>query len=338
MVTSYIKCNETNPLISLVIPVYNVEKYIERCIRSVIHQTYKNIEIILIDDGSTDQSGVICDKCKCMDCRIQVVHKYNGGLSDARNYGIRLAKGKYISFIDSDDYIEEDMVEYLYYLLEKYKCEISVCGHKEEFEQSGKSCLQCNKEEILVPRKCIEKILYSGISVSACGKLYLKSLFDGIEYPCGALFEDVGTIYKVVLRATKIVCGDLHKYHYCVRENSITTGKFSVKSFDLIKYADAMCSEILNLYPELQIATIRYRIWARFSTLNRMMNSPKKYSDMKYQMIHYIQDNGYQVLKDKKAPVRDKIAVYLLKNFGWSVYRLSWSIFCRLKTNGIKIC
>ena len=114
-------------LISVIVPVYNVENYLKRCLDSIINQTYQNIEIILIDDGSTDNSGNLCEDYKKIDNRIKVVHKTNGGLSDARNTGIKKAKGKYITFVDSDDYVEYDYVEYLYNLIKKYDTNISFC-------------------------------------------------------------------------------------------------------------------------------------------------------------------------------------------------------------------
>ncbi len=118
-------------LISIIVPVYNVEQYLEKCVKSIIRQTYKNIEIILIDDGATDSSGKICDKLKLKDNRIKVIHKENGGLSDARNAGLKVAKGEYIGFVDSDDYIKEDMFETLYNLNKKYNSEISIVSYYE---------------------------------------------------------------------------------------------------------------------------------------------------------------------------------------------------------------
>ena len=126
-----------NELISIVIPIYNVEKYIEKCLDSVIKQTYKNIEIILVDDGSPDNCGKICDSYANNDKRIQVIHKENGGLSDARNVGIERANGKYITFVDSDDYIELDYIEYLYTLIKKYNTKISFCKVNVVFNENN---------------------------------------------------------------------------------------------------------------------------------------------------------------------------------------------------------
>ena len=116
-------------LISVILPIYNVEKYLEKCLKSVINQTYKNLEIILVDDGSKDNSPQICDEYAVKDKRIVVIHKSNGGLSDARNAGIEIAKGKYIALIDSDDYVEKDYVQFLYQLIKENNAEMSICSH-----------------------------------------------------------------------------------------------------------------------------------------------------------------------------------------------------------------
>lgn len=136
-----------NPLISIIVPVYNVEKYLQKCVYTIINQTYKNIEIILVDDGSTDSSSSICDKLKSVDSRIIVVHEKNGGLSDARNVGIKISKGEYYSFVDSDDYVTLDMIEYLYSLCVKFNTLMSICSHyihwadqrPQRYRLSGKS-------------------------------------------------------------------------------------------------------------------------------------------------------------------------------------------------------
>ena len=149
-----------NELITVVLPIYNVSAYLKRCIESVIHQTYENLDIILVDDGSTDDSGIICDEYASIDSRITVVHKENGGLSDARNKGIELAKGQFITFIDSDDYIDDDYVEYLYNLIKRYNTRMSICSHTVVYDNGTILNKETGEEDVLSSERVLERILY----------------------------------------------------------------------------------------------------------------------------------------------------------------------------------
>ena len=205
-------------LISVIIPVYNVEKYIEKCIYSVINQTYKNIEIILVDDGSTDISGKICDDFEKKDYRIKVIHKKNGGLSDARNVGIDVSTGKYIVFIDSDDYVDKKHIEYLYNMITKNNADISICQFNIVYENSDIQITDFTKKDtikIFDNKKALETMLYNKkFCNSACTKMYKKELFDDIRFPIGKLYEDLGTTYKLIEKTTKVVLGQRTTYNY----------------------------------------------------------------------------------------------------------------------------
>ena len=184
-------------LISVIIPVYKVEEYINRCIDSVINQTYKNLEIILVDDGSPDGCPKICDEYAKKDSRIRVIHKQNGGLSDARNVGIDNANGKYITFIDSDDWIPIDSINILYKNLINTKSEISSGCLLEVFSDNRKNYSN-NDYEVYSKIEGLKNLfLLHDISNSASGKIYDISLFDNIRYPVGKLYEDLGTTYKL---------------------------------------------------------------------------------------------------------------------------------------------
>lgn len=215
-------------LISVIVPIYNVEKYLRRCIDSVMMQTYKKIEIILVDDGSSDSCPEICDEYKKKDTRIKVIHKKNGGLSDARNKGIEFAKGDFISFIDSDDVISKTMIEYLYKNMIEYNADISVCNFK----------YFCNEEELMTLQNeyesnDVEKV-YSNIEALeilldgkksygdyAWNKLYKINLFNNVKYPYMKKMEDIGTTYKLYYKSNKIVIGTSIKYFYFQRADSI---------------------------------------------------------------------------------------------------------------------
>lgn len=211
--------------ISVIIPIYNVEKFLPRCLDSVINSNYQNLEIILVDDGSTDSCSQICENYKKKDSRIKVIHKSNGGLSDARNKGIDIATGEYISFVDSDDAVDEDMFSYLLKLLLDNKCDISVCNYI-TFSTIELPSTQVNKRDNIIVynrEEALNILLKGNISHSdyAWNKLYKKELFESIRYPKGRKMEDIGTTYKLYYKAKNIVIGDAIKYFYYQRENSI---------------------------------------------------------------------------------------------------------------------
>lgn len=214
--------------VSIIIPIYNVEKYLTKCVESVINQTYSNIEIILVDDGSPDKCGQICDEYAKKDKRIQVIHKKNGGLSDARNKGIEKSTGDYLFFLDSDDFIEKDTIEFLTKILEENNADLSVCSvynynpltnEKKRDEDVSKDYIKVlNVEEALLLMLDTTK----AFSWRAWNKLYKKELFNNVRYPIGKIYEDVGTTYRLILNSKKIVYSSNPKYYYVYNDCSIT--------------------------------------------------------------------------------------------------------------------
>lgn len=311
-------------LISVILPIYNVSDYLDRCMKSVINQTYKNIEIIMVDDGSTDDSALKCDEYKEKDDRIVVFHKENGGLSDARNYGIKRASGDYITCVDSDDFVDLDYIEYLYSLITKYNVKMSICQHKvlysngkvKEFGKSG--------EEILSSKKCLERMLYHDvIDTSAWAKLYDRNLFSNVEYPKGKLFEDIATTYKLMLQCNEIAVGYESKYNYLVRRDSIVNCSFNPKKFDLLEMTDKMADDVLKIYPDLKKAVLRRQVYARFSTLNQMLNVPNFEKERKA-IIDFITKYAHDVAYDSKTPMRDRMAILLLR-LNYNIYQTVWN-------------
>ena len=318
-----------NTLISVIVPIYNTEKYLKRCINSIIIQSYKNLEIILVNDGSTDSSGIICDEFKKMDSRIRVIHKKNKGAADARNVGLEAATGQYISFIDSDDWIKPDLMEYLYDILCRYNSDLAISTIY-VIERSGKGhSLGGNEaEECLLPEQCLEKLLYHNqIEPSPCGKLYKKELFEKIRFSENKHFEDIGTIYKTIHRARTIGCGYKDKYIYCVHDGSETTSDFQAWKFDLLDETDKMCQDIIKWYPALERAIISRRVEARFSTLNQMVNVAHIFQSKRREMISFIKNNQWLIMKDRKAAKRIKIAILSLQ-MGWNFYKEIWKLYC----------
>ena len=189
------------PLISVVVPVYNVAKYLKKSIESIVNQTYTNLEIILVDDGSKDESGEICEDYSLKDSRIIVIHKPNGGLSDARNAGIKQAKGEYITFVDSDDTIDYDMIEFLYDLILKFHTKMSICCQTEIFENTNKKNVIGNNEKLkLTGKECIRRMLYHDIvDTSAWAKLSSTELFKTVKFPKGKILLQHINCFKNVI-------------------------------------------------------------------------------------------------------------------------------------------
>ncbi len=265
-----------NDIISIIIPVYNVERYLKRCIDSVINQTYQNLEILLIDDGSEDQSGLICDEYANFDNRIVVVHKKNGGQSEARNVGLNICRGQYILFVDSDDCIEPQMVYQLHTQAIKNSAEIVTCEYK--FIGENGTVLNYIKNDgcfISMDRKNALKELCKEdlFSSSLCAKLYHKDVFSDIRFPEGYIFEDVATVYRAFMKAVTIVHINCAFYNYIQRPNSTMTSAFNIRRLHGIKFSEDMCSSIANEYPELYSFTqqrlfTEYSYHLRFLTLS----------------------------------------------------------------------
>ena len=214
---------ENNPLISVIIPIYKVEKYLDSCICSIVNQDYQNLDIILVDDGSPDMCPKLCDQWKTRDSRIRVIHKKNGGLSSARNAGIIIAKGKYLSFVDSDDYIEPTMYENMLSVMVQNKVYMVYCNFCFEYEDGRIEQMYPNTANVYVrtSQDVQRDIIFERVSSSACTKLFDKIFFDSYRFPVGMFFEDHATIYRWISICDKIVWIDAAYYHYIQRGDSI---------------------------------------------------------------------------------------------------------------------
>ncbi len=202
----------SRPCLSVIVPVYNAEPYIRKCIASVLNQTFADFELVLIDDGSPDQCGKICDEYAEQDVRVKVIHKRNGGVSDARNIGVDNAKGDYISFVDPDDWIEPVMFRETVDFCRQNGTDI-VCFEVCEIKHGREYVhYRFNSDCVFTARDATEKILNDIIDNSPCNKMYRKEVWKDIRFPVGRRFEDVATIYKTFNQASKI--GYIKKYYY----------------------------------------------------------------------------------------------------------------------------
>jgi glycosyltransferase involved in cell wall biosynthesis len=233
MISDHEDIREEQELITIIVPIYKVENFIHRCVNSMRSQSYTNLEIILVDDGSPDNCGAICDTYAKSDDRIKVIHKRNGGLSDARNYGLDIASGDYIAFLDSDDWIHEKHIEKLYELIKKTDSDIAVCDF---LKKSTEDCKSDQIEETLYWYSNIEALeqlmdRFSTQLVVAWGKLYKQNLFENLRFPVGRLHEDVFITYKLIFRARKIALTTAPLYYYWQRTDSITGGRMNGKGY-----------------------------------------------------------------------------------------------------------
>lgn len=241
-------------LISVIVPVYNVEGYLRRCVDSILAQTYENLEIILVDDGATDLSGAICDEYAARDARIRVIHKPNGGLSSARNAGIDIASGDYLAFVDSDDWIDPEMYSYLMGLIHKYDVKLAYTGRFDVEEATGERTVGlCPEREEKIPAQELVKriFLWDNVDSAAWDKLYHRSLFARYRYPEGKICEDVPVTYRLILETDYVAVGNKPMYHYYHRAGSITKSKVSEKSFHFSQHTAAVYEDIRKNYPEL---------------------------------------------------------------------------------------
>lgn len=291
-------------LISVVVPVYNVEDYLENCVKSICRQTYKNIEVILVDDGSTDRSGDICNDLAKIDNRIRVIHKKNGGLSEARNYGIDSAKGVYITFVDSDDYLSVNALMTLYSIAKSKKSDVAIGNlHStnilnDKFQTKNKKIKKMNNIEAL------EEMFYANLfSTAAPAKLYKIELFNNVRFPVGKLYEDLYTIYKVIKAADGITYTTEVVYYYYTRPNSITQSEFSEKKLDALTALDFIKKEDFAINKKIKRALSSQYIEIVATLLSFR---PPTYIIRDNNLWEIIKDNRKVVIISNKSNKRSK--------------------------------
>lgn len=306
------------PLISIIIPIYKVEEYLSRCIESVINQTYHSLEIILVDDGSPDNCGEICEQFASIDKRIKVIHKKNGGLSDARNAGMQAMSGKYVLFVDSDDTIRTDHIEILYKLISDYNAEIAITSlimyNEGETPRDSKTN---NIVKYFTRNEALLELFYQkSFDTSAWGKLYSSYLFKEIQFPKGLLYEDLATIYKVIKLSNNVIFSDYDSYLYLLRRNSIEGAAFSEKKFDsCIKVISQLEMELSNATPSLRKAIICRIISFSYHIL---LYIPLEQKEYRKELLSIIRKYRKTVIFDCRSRLKTKVAC-VLSYFGESI-------------------
>lgn len=241
------------PLISVIVPVYKVEAYLDKCIRSIAEQTYTNLEIILVDDGSPDHCGEICDAWAKKDSRIRVIHKENGGLSDARNAGMSAATGALMGFVDSDDWVEPDMFRLLFAHLTESDSDIAACGIVMDYKDgTAPRMLTMAGDAVMETREALMALMDdSRLKQPVCYKLYKRDLIKDIPFPVGKCHEDAFWSYQAIARAKRVCIFDTPCYHYLQRGGSIMGSKFSLKRLDTLEAELKMLAFLREHHPDL---------------------------------------------------------------------------------------
>ena len=309
--------------ISIIVPVYNTSKFLKKCLTSLINQTIKNIEIIVVDDGSTDESLEIAKSFAKLDNRVKVYSKTNGGLSSARNCGLRKATGKYIGFVDSDDYVDENMFETLRDMIKENNAQLSICGWYVVKDNIIEECKFKSKRTVLDSEKCID-ILLNHVSFDnfACNKLFDKTLFHDINFPEGKLLEDVLTIYKLIGKANKIVIDSVPLYYYVLHNFSITSNlnkEINPAAFEAFIIRK---NDLLKSYPKLS-----KKIKSNYFTISKSyfiisINSKKRNEEFERERIKDMRSNIIFVWRDSSIPVRVKISSTLISIFPYLYFKV----------------
>ena len=308
-------------LISVIVPVYNIEsEYLERCIRSICNQTYKNLEIILVDDGSNDGSGIICDKFAMEDSRIRVFHKENGGSSSARNLGIKEAKGEYIGFIDSDDYIEPDMYELLAGAVEKYNAPMAQIS-RDEIDETGMRmpdiCIPPKEELRITSEDMMRELLMHRGDCSYCTRITHKALFVDREFPVGKLNEDFYLLTHMLTDITHLVILPKQCYHVFYRMNSNSRKKdkndFSRVFTDIVDNADMVTQLVEDKYPMLLPVAMRFGFFQRLDYLLHIPIGQMTKENAYYKnVVSYLRRNVWKMLTNSYLTKKNKIYLFLL--------------------------
>ena len=304
---------KTPPILSIIIPVYNIEAYLNTCVESVRGQIFSDFELILINDGSSDSSGALCDEQALADTRIRVIHESHNGPSAARNTGLEAATGKYIGFVDGDDWIEPDMYALLYKNAITHNAELSACGFIKVLEyQNLQFHTETRPEQCLTPTQAIRSMfLPNHMRYSSCNKLFHRSLFEGIRYPNGRFMEDKSTTYKLIHRCSRISWCASPKYHYFMRPDSIMHSESLEKYFDLFKANDEFLEFIHMNYPKLNRIAASSASIEYLKLLKQMKNHQLYREDIFEKCISGVRKNRMDALMDPNTDFQTKWKILL---------------------------
>ncbi len=321
------------PLISVIVPVYNVKKYLSKCMETLLAQNYVNYEIILIDDGSTDGSGIICDEYGSRYDFVNVIHQNNGGLSAARNAGIAFSNGEYVTFVDSDDFVIKTYLSDLYELLTYYDADVAILANTTLLENMDVNT--DSLRDVIQDSKCLTnlealKAMYygNGFGVSACSKLYRKSIVQEDEFPIGYLCEDQVSVYKILKRCRQISVSEKIGYYYVQRVGSITHTPLLDRDFKTLELLKEQLKEISDTYPQLAAAT-RYK-FARF--IMELMERTSFEDQCHFYSIlkSEIGNVMYGFLMDSNVRLSIRMVCFII-SLGYPFNKMAWKVIGNLR-------
>lgn len=316
--------------ISVIVPVYKVKPYLRKCLDSIVNQTYQTLEIILVDDGSPDDCGKVCDEYAKSDKRIRVIHKENGGLSSARNAALNLATGDYFGFVDSDDWLELDMFEYLLSNMLSANAEICICGRYEEYPNRS-IAKGYPKEEILDQEMALQTLLKNNLIQNfVWDKLWKRNLFEKIRFPEGRTYEDMAIVHRLFERANKILCLPEAKYHYLQRADSIV-GDTSLKNkINHYIAAKQRYSEMIGNWPQFrpllegQCVASAIGIWC--SWLDNPHTVRRQYWEEIKEIAVFAKNHGKDARNNISIGLAGKFVSHLLNYTAWWSFAIAYCI------------
>ena len=317
-----------NKLVSIIVPIYNVEQFLDRCIDSVVKQTYKNLEIILVNDGSTDSSLEICKRWKNKDKRIILVNKKNGGLSDARNSGIDKSNGEFLYFLDSDDFIENNTIELMMKKMAEHNSEI-VISNRYHYYDNGKKIIKfkMEKNDLILDTETslFELNNFKYYDMSACSKLFKKDLFEQIRFPIKKLCEDFYVMYKILEKSKKIIYISTPLYYYYQREGSISKNKNM--NIDFVIAAKEQMEYLEEKYPKLKNCVRSTYASANMTVYNQVLRAGGKVDrDKRKQLQREVKKYIKYVLKNENLILIKKIQSVLFI-FNIHIYNMLFMLF-----------
>ena len=307
-------------LVSIIVPVYNVEKYLYRCIKSVLNQSYKNIEVILVDDGSPDRCPQICDELADKYKIVKVIHKKNGGLSSARNAGLDMCSGKYISFIDSDDFVDRDFIKRLYECCVKYEAEVAMLQYEEVNADENLKCIKTNGE-IVFEGKSIEEAFLKLKIDSVCVGLYSREIINGYRFLEGKTSEDIPFNFEIFKKTKKFVYIPEKRYYYYYNINSISNGKLDKNMLNYMEFR----KQIYNYYEDTEFCKLAEALYARaaMGLQTRMaiygISEELKEKECKKEFTKVFNQHKYAFYKEKSIPITRKIISVVVFKCYWIV-------------------
>ena len=317
------------PTISVLIPIYNAEKYLGRCLDSLQRQSWTDFEIIAVDDGSQDGSVRICEEYARTDHRLRLIRQANQGVSAARNTCLRESRGEYLTFVDSDDWVEPQYLEALLNACQEQRVPLSACNHWIEGAKRRKVCFSGYQSQIFSARQACENVLYHRPpDVSPWGKLYRRQILTQICYPEGKYYEDTYCIADILLQAGQMVYLNQPLYHYCIHGESISRGQFQPAKLQFLEAVNHMTQRVEEQFPELKNGVRRRKVHAALSVRRYLVDCPSQAKKIRKELEREIRFQARSVLLNPKAPLRDKAGVCSVLA-GPKAYDLLWKIYKR---------